>query len=125
MRPPPLAGLERDSSLGCTDWPLAILSKELHRMNHQGISLARSLATALFVATLLFAGTPLTTAQTETTIHAFKGVSAPLGGLVADAKGALYGTTYYGGEFGQGSVYEMAPPSTQGRAWTMPQVYPL
>jgi len=92
-------------------------------MNHQAISLTRSLAAVLFVATLLFAGTPLTAAQTETTIHAFKGGSDPLGGLVADANGALYGTTYYGGEFGQGSVYEMVPPSTQGGAWTVTTIY--
>ncbi|HXO17851.1 MAG TPA: choice-of-anchor tandem repeat GloVer-containing protein [Candidatus Dormibacteraeota bacterium] len=45
-----------------------------------------------------------------TTIYAFKGspdAGSPYGGLVADAKGNLYGTTYYGGANGLGTVYEL------------------
>ncbi len=47
-----------------------------------------------------------------TTIYAFKGVpdaASPYGGLVADAAGDLFGTTYYGGANGVGSVFELTP----------------
>jgi uncharacterized repeat protein (TIGR03803 family) len=37
--------------------------------------------------------------------------SAPVGGLILDAAGNLYGTTYFGGNgtFGQGTVFEITP----------------
>ncbi len=44
------------------------------------------------------------------TLYAFKGMpdaASPYGGLVADASGNLYGTTYYGGAKGLGSVFEL------------------
>ncbi len=46
-----------------------------------------------------------------TTLYAFKGPpdgDSPYGGLVADAAGDLYGTTYYGGADGLGTVFELA-----------------
>ena len=46
-----------------------------------------------------------------TTLYAFKGQpdgGSPYGGLVAGANGDLYGTTYYGGAGGLGSVFELA-----------------
>ncbi|MGB8149767.1 MAG: choice-of-anchor tandem repeat GloVer-containing protein [Candidatus Cybelea sp.] len=46
-----------------------------------------------------------------TTLYAFKGQpdsGSPYGGLVADAAGDLYGTTYYGGAGGLGSVFELS-----------------
>jgi uncharacterized repeat protein (TIGR03803 family) len=52
-----------------------------------------------------------------TTLYAFKGQpdgNSPYGGLVADANGDLYGTTYYGGAGGLGSVFELAR-NTRGR----------
>ncbi len=45
-----------------------------------------------------------------TTLYAFKGspdAASPYGGLVADAAGDLFGTTYYGGANGMGSVFEL------------------
>jgi uncharacterized repeat protein (TIGR03803 family) len=45
-----------------------------------------------------------------TTLYTFKGTpdaGSPYGGLVADASGDLYGTTYYGGADGLGSVFEL------------------
>lgn len=45
-----------------------------------------------------------------TTLYAFKGTpdaGSPYGGLIADASGNLYGTTYYGGAHGQGAVFEL------------------
>lgn len=47
-----------------------------------------------------------------TTLYAFKGApdaASPYGGLVAGASGQLYGTTYYGGAQGLGSVFELIP----------------
>jgi uncharacterized repeat protein (TIGR03803 family) len=52
-----------------------------------------------------------------TTLYAFKGTSdggSPYGGLVADGAGDLYGTTYYGGANGLGTVFELAA-SAHGR----------
>ena len=52
-----------------------------------------------------------------TTLYAFKGQpdgNSPYGGLVAGANGDLYGTTYYGGAGGLGSVFELAR-GTRGR----------
>jgi uncharacterized repeat protein (TIGR03803 family) len=38
--------------------------------------------------------------------------NAPLGGLTLDSAGNLYGTTYLGGAYGQGTVYELSPTPT-------------
>ncbi|HEY2475993.1 MAG TPA: choice-of-anchor tandem repeat GloVer-containing protein [Candidatus Cybelea sp.] len=45
-----------------------------------------------------------------TTLYAFKGTpdaASPYGGLVADASGDLFGTTYYGGRSRLGAVFEL------------------
>jgi hypothetical protein len=76
---------------------------------------------------------------TEKVLYGFKGVPAgaqfgdganPNGGLVLDNKGAIYGTTYFGGNnqkgqceggvggTGCGIVFELAPPKKEGGAWT-------
>src|SRR5580704_373138 len=44
------------------------------------------------------------------TLLAFTGIpnaGSPYGGVIADAKGKLYGTTYFGGANGAGSVFEL------------------
>lgn len=49
---------------------------------------------------------------TFTTIWQFRGMpdaGFPYGGLIADAHGNLFGTSYYGGATGLGSVYELSP----------------
>jgi uncharacterized repeat protein (TIGR03803 family) len=49
---------------------------------------------------------------TFTTLYAFKGMpnaGFPYGGLIADPTGDLFGTTYYGGRYGLGSVFELVP----------------
>jgi uncharacterized repeat protein (TIGR03803 family) len=71
----------------------------------------------------VFALTPPTTrggAWTETVLHRFDGAdgSGPVGDLVSDASGALYGTTPKGGKFDHGAVFRLAPPSTPGAPWT-------
>jgi uncharacterized repeat protein (TIGR03803 family) len=49
---------------------------------------------------------------TETVLYSFTGGddgSQPYAGLIFDTAGNLYGTTGYGGDFGQGTVFELAP----------------
>ena len=51
------------------------------------------------------------------TLYAFQGqpdASSPYGGLITDGHGALYGTTYYGGQNGQGAVFKLTPASAVG-----------
>ncbi len=63
----------------------------------------------------------------ETVLHAFTGGAdghAPLAGLIADATGALYGTTSHYPWFASclaqacGTVFKLAPPAAGGKDWT-------
>jgi hypothetical protein len=61
---------------------------------------------------------------TEHVLYNFQGGksdgSQPLGGLVQDGLGNLFGTTQHGG-FGNGccgTAFELSPPSIQGKPWT-------
>jgi uncharacterized repeat protein (TIGR03803 family) len=50
-------------------------------------------------------------AQTETVLYSFKNRADgiyPSAGLIRDAAGNLYGTTYYGGAFGAGTVFKLS-----------------
>lgn len=61
------------------------------------------------------------TSWTETTLWSFAGGfdgSYPVGGLIADKNGALYGTTYAGGGYASGSVFQMVPPAPGSTQWT-------
>jgi uncharacterized repeat protein (TIGR03803 family) len=56
---------------------------------------------------------------TETILHSFgfgAGGVYPEAGLIFDHSGNLYGTTYLGGEYGSGTVFELSPG--QGGSWT-------
>jgi hypothetical protein len=61
-------------------------------------------------------------AWTETVLYSFKGGAndgaSPLGALILDHHGNLYGTTNVGGPDNVGSVFELSPPSTSAGAWT-------
>jgi uncharacterized repeat protein (TIGR03803 family) len=46
----------------------------------------------------------------------------PFGALVADAEGALYGTTNSGGQYGYGTVFKLTP-SASGQTWTETVLY--
>ena len=48
---------------------------------------------------------------TETVLHTFNGTdgAAPYAGLIRDAAGNLYGTTFLGGAYGGGTVFELTP----------------
>ena len=63
---------------------------------------------------------------TETTLHCFIGNSnlnkhidgfEPMGGVLIDAKGNLYGTTVGGGTIGFGAVYKLIPPVAAKKVW--------
>jgi uncharacterized repeat protein (TIGR03803 family) len=47
----------------------------------------------------------------------------PIGGVVADSQGALYGTTTLGGKNRNGTIYKLSPPATQGGAWKQNILY--
>jgi len=63
--------------------------------------------------------------QVETMIHAFQSTNkndgvTPNAPLIADAHGALYGTTATGGKYGRGTVFKLVPT---GGAWTQNVLY--
>jgi uncharacterized repeat protein (TIGR03803 family) len=61
---------------------------------------------------------------TETVLYSFSGGSdgsQPWGGLIFDAVGNLYGTTFEGGASNAGTVYELTPGT--GGAWTQTVLY--
>jgi hypothetical protein len=74
---------------------------------------------------------------TETVLHVFKGNASgdgntPVGSVILDSSGNLYGTTGYGGtgdcvllgeKVGCGTVYELSPPTQKGGAWTETILY--
>ncbi len=47
----------------------------------------------------------------------------PLGNLVWDAYGNLYGTAGSGGSLGGGNVFELSPPTIQGNPWTFLELH--
>lgn len=65
---------------------------------------------------------------TETVLYSFQGTAAkdgagPQAGLVFDTAGALYGTTASGGVNGDGAVFKLTPPATEGGDWTETVLY--
>jgi uncharacterized repeat protein (TIGR03803 family) len=59
-------------------------------------------------------------AWTESILHFFQvsDGALPMAPLIFDQIGNLYGTTYLGGTFQVGTVFELSPPSVQGGVWT-------
>ncbi len=64
----------------------------------------------------------ISSAGAETVLYSFGSKSTdgyyPLAGLIEDAAGNLYGTTFYGGSSSGGTVFKLKPPAQQGGAWT-------
>jgi uncharacterized repeat protein (TIGR03803 family) len=61
-----------------------------------------------------------------TTMYAFQGLpdaGFPYGGLIADSHGRLYGTTYFGGAGGSGSVFEIGAGATVRTPWKESVLY--
>ena len=84
-------------------------------------SFAVYLARAAFVVLVSCLGA---LASNETILHSFNTFAHgqyPEGGLIADRAGNLYGTTYQGGAYGSGTVYELSPNASGG--WTEAVLY--
>ncbi|MGC1373002.1 MAG: choice-of-anchor tandem repeat GloVer-containing protein [Candidatus Sulfotelmatobacter sp.] len=68
----------------------------------------------------VFELSPSTSGWTETVLYSFQGgingpgAVIPTGGVAMDREGRLYGAAYSGGEYGEGAVFELAPPSAAG-----------
>jgi uncharacterized repeat protein (TIGR03803 family) len=102
--------------------------------NHENSALRAVLAVT---ACLILASSVLASAQTEHVLYSFAGLASggtdgdsPIAGVVSDAAGNLYGTTWYGGTGGCtftipgcGTVYELSPPSVAGNPWTESVLY--
>jgi uncharacterized repeat protein (TIGR03803 family) len=75
---------------------------------------------ALFVAMLSIIGSARPADAKTVAIHHFNGRdgTSPVGPMLYDSTGDLYGVTYYGGAAGAGVVYELSPPATRGGTWT-------
>src|ERR1700688_2854327 len=85
-------------------------------------SLPASLSRALSAVILLLVFQALATASTEQVLHQFVNLaqgSTPAGDLVADAQGNFYGTTFYGGSYGFGTVYRLTRNSSGKWAQTV------
>jgi uncharacterized repeat protein (TIGR03803 family) len=68
----------------------------------------------------VFELTPTAGGWTETVLYSsfnHKNGAGPFSGLISDSVGNLYGTTYRGGTYGYGTVFELIKPGTKGRSW--------
>ncbi len=65
------------------------------------------------------------TAWTNTVLTSFDGPHGvwPSAVMVADASGALYGTTTLGGYHGEGAIFKLTPPAAGQTAWTETVLY--
>ncbi len=65
---------------------------------------------------------------TETVLYLFQAPpdgGQPVGGVILDAGGNLYGTTSLGGQAFGGSIFELTPPSSPNGSWTETIVHSL
>jgi uncharacterized repeat protein (TIGR03803 family) len=85
--------------------------------------------TAYDTAGDVFSVTPPTTGQgalTVTPLYIFGACCAPVfqpKGIVVGTGGVLYGTTSYGGAYGDGIVYSLTPPTSSGGSWSFATLY--
>lgn len=72
---------------------------------------------------------PGQTVWTHSVILNFQGTANganPEAGLIIDKRGALYGTTLYGGSSGwAGSVFKLTPPTQPTASWTHKELFPF
>ena len=64
-------------------------------------------------------------AWTESVVHSFNGSDegVPYGGVVLGANGAIYGTTAGSVSGGNGTVFELSPPTGTSKVWTESVLY--
>ena len=66
---------------------------------------------------------PSPSGWTETVLYNFEGQSDgefPVGGVIMDKAGNIYGSTFLGGDNGGGTVYQLSP---SGGSWTLTTLY--
>ena len=89
-------------------------------MRSKMLSIGLRAALAIFAVTLLVTSTWAATNWNEKVLHNFNNNGTdghfPSAGLILDAAGNLYGTTYVGGAYGYGMVFELTPAA--GGGWT-------
>jgi uncharacterized repeat protein (TIGR03803 family) len=84
--------------------------------------LSRGLTTLLVIIIVTLIPGILAFAQQESVLHSFgSGIDGlnPIGNLVFDPSGKLYGTTLSGGTYGRGTVFELSPDSLGGSTETI------
>lgn len=66
----------------------------------------------------------VTPSGTETVLHSFSGSDGlyPVGTLISDSTGDLYGTTSAGGAYGGGTVFELTPSGVETVLYSFPNV---
>jgi len=92
-------------------------------MNHTGVSLVTVRWLALLIAVVMFEGNAFARSKYEV-IHRFHqggNVGHRPTDLIADKSGNLYGTTFWGGKYNFGTVFEMTPD--KNGAWTTTALY--
>jgi uncharacterized repeat protein (TIGR03803 family) len=101
-----------------------ILGQEELLMRGQRISIGLRTTLVTFIVISLVTSTY---AATEQVLYSFdtNGTdgSEPYAGLIFDASGDLYGTTFEGGAYGAGTVFELIKPATKGGNWTEQVLY--
>jgi uncharacterized repeat protein (TIGR03803 family) len=87
----------------------------LVRLHAPALNVGLAYLIALFLLTL--AAAPFAKAQSYSIVYSFQCAPSdgtfPIGDLVADSAGNLYGATVDGGEFGKGTLYEISADGTE------------
>ncbi len=82
---------------------------------------------SLALVLLILVFTSIASAQwNEQVLYSFQGGNdgnSPIGGLVFDKAGNLYGATFEGGSYQCGTVYQLSPPTLPGDPWTEAVIY--
>ena len=63
---------------------------------------------------------------TESVLHGFTGTpdaANPMAGVTIGEGGTIYGTTFFGGDWNEGAVYELTRQTSGGPAWTETVIY--
>lgn len=82
------------------------------RIRRYNLATARNILLVSVQLFCLWFATLPASAQTFTVLHAFTGKgdgNLPFAGVIQDASGNLYGTTYFGGAFDEGVVFQIKP----------------
>lgn len=93
----------------------------LMKASRFSLTLLPIVTTTILTVTVMFPGR----ADAEQVIHSFAGGTAgyaPLG-LIRGKDGTLYGATLLGGEYDNGTVFELTPPATPGGPWAETLLY--